>query len=276
MVAILLLSGLFDQLLVLYYVSITQKKAVMIVHPHTKGWKVISQRSHGLLAALIAAQYDIDLPNQILVPTLIAIAEHDDGVAETHENKNLTDAGAPRHFLVASSARKTDLKQYNNVMEMARAKSQLNALLTSMHIDFTNSNRKIGKDKSLDTLVNDLEKERKTILKNLNLMQEEANRLYRFVEWCDAFSLLICMDKIQPEGRTMEISLSPDGVINNVFYKAKNVISVTPWPFKVRSFKVFYEYRIVKQLKFASIKEFDQVYEKTLIERETFLFAKNK
>ena len=59
----------------------------MIVTSHQKGWKIINQRSHGLLAAMLAFKYDIDLPNEIMVPTLIAIAEHDDGVEETSENR---------------------------------------------------------------------------------------------------------------------------------------------------------------------------------------------
>jgi hypothetical protein len=62
----------------------------MIVLSHPKGWKIINQRSHGLLAEMIAYQYNIDLPNDILVPTLITIAEQDDGAAETRATKNLT------------------------------------------------------------------------------------------------------------------------------------------------------------------------------------------
>ena len=81
----------------------------MIVISHQKGWKIINQRSHGLLAAMIAYQYDIDLPNEIVVPTLIAIAEHDDGAAETQQNKNLTEAGAPRNFTVGDDSKKTEL-----------------------------------------------------------------------------------------------------------------------------------------------------------------------
>ncbi len=67
----------------------------MIVLSHQKGWKIITQRAHGLLAAMIAYQYNIDLPVEIMVPVLVAIAEHDDGVTETLAHQNLTDAGAP-------------------------------------------------------------------------------------------------------------------------------------------------------------------------------------
>ena len=119
----------------------------MIVISHQKGWKIINQRSHGLLAAMLAYLYDIDLPNDVIVPTLIAIAEHDDGVEETTQNRNLTDAGAPRHFLVDDGSNKVDLTQKVNVMEIASSKSQLNALLTSLHMKFLYSDNQDGQDK---------------------------------------------------------------------------------------------------------------------------------
>ncbi|OAQ41695.1 hypothetical protein A5893_00870 [Pedobacter psychrophilus] len=243
----------------------------MIVISHQKGWKIINQRSHGLLAAMLAYQYDIDLPNDIMVPTIIAIAEHDDGVEETTESKNLTQAGAPRHFIVSDGSKKTDLKRQINVMEIATSKSQLNALLTSLHIDFISED---NGDKKLEAFLKEQGKIRKNILKHLDIDQNYADRLYRFVEWCDAFSLLICMDKIQPEGRKMEISKSPDGDMNQVSYKAENVITVSPWVFKNDTFKVFYEYKIVEQLKFDSIEEFDKVCKAAEVQREEFIFSK--
>lgn len=246
----------------------------MIVTSHNEGWKITTQRSHGLLAAMLAFQFEIDLPNEIMVPTLTAIAEHDDGVAETKERKNLTDAGAPRHFLVRDDSAKTDLKQYQNVMELATAKSQINALLTSMHLNFLFSDHVIGKDKKMDSFLKDQEKNRKELLHNLNFDNQFAKRLYRFVQWCDAFSLLICMDKIQPQGRKMEISESPDGLINQVFYKEDKVITVTPWPFKHDRFVVFYEYKIIEQLKFTSIEEFDQICNATVPQRQEFVLVK--
>jgi len=246
----------------------------MIVTSHQKGWKIINQRSHGLLAAMLAYQYDIDLPNDIMVPTLIAIAEHDDGVDETAQNTNLTEAGAPRHFQVEEQPGKVDLKQQVSVMEISGAKSELNALLTSLHMQFLYDDSDEAKDKNLDAFLKDQAKYRKEILKHLNIDKKYAERLYRFVEWCDAFSLLICMDKIQPEGRKMEISKSPDGDMNQTFYKAPNEITVEPWVFRNDTFKVFYEYKILEQLKFSSIEEFNKVCKATPVQREEFTFSK--
>ena len=82
------------------------------------------------------------------------------------------------------------------------------------------------------------------------------------------------MDKIQPEGRKMEISESPEGVINRTFYKDEKVISVEPWVFRNDTFKVFYEYKIIEQLKFDSIEEFNEIYTNMPVQREEFVFKK--
>jgi len=246
----------------------------MIVSSHQKGWKIITQRSHGLLSAMIGYQYDIDLPVEIMVPALLAIAEHDDGVTETLAQQNLTEAGAPRNFTVQDNNTKTYLTPMLSLMEIGSSKSQLNGLLTSLHIKFLYDGDKRKTDKGLDNFLMDQEKYRTSVLKNLNINKIFADRLYRFLEWCDAFSLLICLDKIQPQGRKMEISKSPDGNMNTVHYKQNKEICVEPWPFRSSSFKVFYEYRILEQLQFKSIENFNEVCKAAKVKQEIFTFSK--
>jgi hypothetical protein len=242
----------------------------MIVLSHQKGWKIITQRSHGLLAAMIAYQYNIDLPVEIMVPVLVAIAEHDDGVTETLAHQNLTDAGAPRNFTVTDGNKKTDIKPLLSLIEIGNSKSQLNGLLSSLHLKFLYDGDKRKTDKGLDDFLKDQEEYRTTVLKNLHIDKKFAARLYRFLEWCDAFSLLICLDKIQPEGRKMEISKSPDGDMNTVHYKPNKDICVEPWPFRNSSFKVFYEYKIVEQLQFNSIEAFNEACKTAKVEQTVF------
>lgn len=246
----------------------------MIVASHQKGWKIITQRSHGLLSAMIGYKYHIDLPVDIMVPALIAIAEHDDGVNETLAYQNLTDAGAPRSFTVKDANSKTDLTPMLSLMEIGSSKSQLNALLTSLHIKFLYDGDKRKTDKRLDNFLKQQERYRSTVLKNLNITKKYAERLYRFLEWSDAFSLLICLDKIQPEGRKMEISQSPDGDMSVVYYKSNKDICVEPWPFETPTFKVFYEYKVLEQLQFDSIENFNKVYKAAKVQQEIFTFSK--
>ncbi len=246
----------------------------MIVSSHQKGWKIITQRSHGLLAAMISYQYKIDLPVEIIVPALLAIAEHDDGVTETLADQNLTDAGAPRNFTVADCKSKTDITPLLSLMEIGSSKSQLNGLLTSHHLKFLYDGDKRKTDKGLDNFLKDQEKYRTSVLKNLNINKKYADRLHRFLEWGDALSLLICLDKIQSDGRKMEISESPDGDMSLVQYKPNKDICIEPWPFKSTSFNVFYEYKILEQLQFKSIEEFNEVYKAAKVKQEVFTFSK--
>lgn len=246
----------------------------MIVSSHQKGWKIITQRSHGLLAAMIAYQYNIDLPVETMVPVLLAIAEHDDGVNETLARENLTEAGAPRSFVVKNGRSKTNIAPLLSLLEIANSKSQWNGLLTSLHIKFLYDGDHRKTDAALDSFLKDQEKYRATVFKDLNINKKFADRLDRFLEWCDAFSLLICMDKIQHEGRKMEISKNPDGELNTVHYKSNKNICVEQWPFKSPSFNVFYEYKILEQLQFDSIENFNEVYKAAQIERELFCLSR--
>jgi hypothetical protein len=72
----------------------------------------------------------------------------------------------------------------------------------------------------------------------------------------------------------MEVSKSPDGDMSQTFYKAENKITVEPWVFKNETFTVFYEYRIVEQLQFKSVEEFNEVCKKAKVHREEFVFSK--
>ena len=246
----------------------------MIVLQNQKGWKIITQRAHGLLAAMLAYEYHIDLPVEIMVPVIVAIAEHEDGVTETLVYQNLTDAGAPRNFTVADGSKKTDLTQLLSLVEIGNSKSQLNGLLSSLHLKFLYDDDRRKTDKGLDDFLKDQEQYRSTILKNLHIDKKFAARLYRCLEWSDALSLLICLDKIQHEGRKMEISESPDGDMNTVHYKPNNDICVEPWPFRSHSFKVFYEYKILEQLQFNSIEAFNEACKAAKVEQAVFTLLK--
>ena len=72
----------------------------------------------------------------------------------------------------------------------------------------------------------------------------------------------------------MEISKSPDGDMSMVYYKPNKDICVEPWPFKTTSFNAFYEYKILEQLHFKSIEEFNEVYKATTVQQEVFTFCK--
>ncbi len=222
----------------------------MIVKSIPIGWEVIYQRAHGLLAAELAFYWKEDKRPPHFMQTLLAIAEHDDGRPESQSPENLTEAGAPKHFqLLGRSA-----KQYRSVMEISTAKSRWNALMTSMHMTFLYEDKKY-EDQDIKEFIKEQHILQKKLLKELKISKMQAEQAYQFVEWCDALSLLLCMDKIQPEQRRMDISTGPDGTMYQIWQDEKDQLRVEPWPFEPTSFTVEVEYRELNQLQFKNVDE---------------------
>ena len=72
----------------------------------------------------------------------------------------------------------------------------------------------------------------------------------------------------------MDISKSPKDIMKTVHHKPNKEICVEPWPFKSKSFNVFYEYKIIVQLQFKSIDEFKSVYKKAKVRQDTFTLSR--
>ena len=225
----------------------------MIVKSIPIGWEVIYQRAHGLLAAELAFHWKVAERPPYFMQTLLAIAEHDDGVPESRAPENLTEAGAPKHFkLLGRSA-----QQYRNVMEISTAKSRWNALMTSMHTTFLYEDKKY-EDRDIEEFIQEQHVFQKKLFKDLEITKKEAERAYRFVEWCDALSLLLCMEQIQPEQRRMDVSVGPDGTMHQIWQDEKERLHVEPWPFEPDAFTVEVEYRELAQLQFKNADELDE------------------
>ncbi|MBB5283460.1 hypothetical protein HNQ92_001586 [Rhabdobacter roseus] len=241
----------------------------MIVKAIPTGWEVIYQRAHGLLAAQLAHHWKWDEAPLYWTHTLLAIAEHDDGLAEAQSPHNLTEAGAPKHFMQLGYTP----EQYRNVMEIASSKSRWNALMTSMHLTFLYSNTK--EDKELLKFLEEQLEYQRVLLKGLNIQKHQAERMYYFVEWCDALSLLLCMDRVQPDQRKMEISQGPDGTFHQLWQGPTGELRVEPWPFKENKFVVDVEYRNLDQLQFESIKALSEGLQKAPVQVRKWKFAKS-
>ncbi len=224
----------------------------MIVKSIPTGWEIIYQRAHGLLAAKLAFQWKIAERPPHFVETLLAIAEHDDGIPESRTPENLTEAGAPKDFKILGHS----AEQYRNVMEIATSKSRWNALMTSMHTTFLYEDKQY-EDADIKEFVEEQHKLQKELRKEFKISRKEAETHYRFVEWCDALSLLLCMGQIQPEQRRMDVSVGPDGKMYQIWQDEKENIRLEPWPFETSSFEISTEYRELQQLKFKNADELD-------------------
>lgn len=219
----------------------------MIVNYTAAGWEIITQRAHGLLAAQICAQWNKNNQPWHWVDTLIATAEHDDVYNEFENNELINAQGGPVNFKMTGFE-----KDYGErLIQMAETKSTWVALLISRHLQFVH-----GNDPKAKAFIAGLKKREKLWMKTLSVSFEQVSSGYRLLEFCDAFSLLICQDSVQPEQRKMEISNGPDGAVYTLFAKEEHVLVVSPWPFEPDEFRVSYESRILSQLCFKNTQEF--------------------
>ncbi|MFD1258154.1 DUF3891 family protein [Mucilaginibacter terrae] len=226
----------------------------MIVNYTNQGWEITTQRAHGLLAAQVAMHWAVKERAQRWTETLLAIAEHDDARTELESAQLLTPQGGPLNF----DMQLFDPEHCRLLHNYALSKSRYIALLTSMHMVFL-----YQKEEKTNPLVKPFLKEQarlqKQWLKELDMDEKEVQRIYNLLEWCDAFSLLLCQHSVQPEERTVEISNGPDSRPYHLQSKG-NQLTVKPWPFETETFEVRVEKRIVEQLQFKDNDEFRKCF----------------
>ncbi|MFC4213037.1 DUF3891 family protein [Pedobacter lithocola] len=235
----------------------------MIVNYTENGWEIITQRTHGLLAGQICARWKISDQPSRWVETLIATTEHDDVFNEFQLGPLLTGNGGPVDFKMTSFNEDACRK----MIEMALSKSRFIALLFLRHINFTH-----GNDPRAKRYLGELKKLESKWIKDACSSNQEIDSAYELLEFCDAFSLLICQDQVPPEKRQLEISRGPNGASYQFFQKEDRLI-VTPWPFETKSFEVMYECRTLTDITFKSETEFKDSLRNAKIEQKKISIA---
>lgn len=238
----------------------------MIINYTEEGWEIITQRSHGLLAGQICAQWKISERPGRWVETLIATAEHDDVFNEFDINPLLTSTGGPIDFAMT----KFDPKACSRMIDMALTKSRFIALLFARHIAFTHGEEPLAKK-----YLAGLKKLEKQWLKDAQLSVSEINDAYSLLEFCDAFSLLICQNVIPPEKRRIEIGQGPHGRSYEFFQDEDGRLIVSPWPFEVGSFEVAYERLLLSSMTYKTDDDFRDALRKAKVRSECIIFSKN-
>lgn len=227
----------------------------MIVLYKDNGWQITTQRAHGMLAAQIAMHWkNIGLPERWL-ETLLAIAEHDDAENELDGEDLITDSGGPLNYTM----KHFDLAHCEKLVRHSAIRSQYISLLTSLHMEFL-----YGKDakhnKIAEQFLREQKKFRTAVCKKLSVPITELKKIYSFLEWCDAFSLIVCSDQAPPENRKLEISSGPDKICYELFRLKEDVLVVDPWPFETDHFSVHFETRLIDKMHFNSSAEFRKVF----------------
>lgn len=243
----------------------------MIVNYTKEGWEIITQRAHGILAAQLGMNWKLKERPERWMETLLAIAEHDDAEVELEEDDLLTGQGGPLNFAMKSF----DLQHCERLSRFSITKSRYIALLSSMHMEFL-----YKKEEKKNSEAREFLKKQRLLqeewLRELKLKKEDVEKTYSFLEWCDAFSLLICQKQLQPEKRSIEISQGPDGNQYQLYQVDDKKLTINPWPFELSAFTVYYESRLISQLQFKDSAEFRDAFHKAKVSEIVWEIVKVK
>ncbi len=239
---------------------------LMIVNYTEAGWQIITQRAHGLVAAQICARWKNSKHPPRWMETLIATAEHDDVYNEFEDDQLLNENGGPVNFKMTGFREAFCERQVN----MALTKSRYVALLTARHIHFVH-----GNDPAAKTFCQELSRKEKVWLAESGSSKREVDASYELLEFCDAFSLLICQGLIQPEQRKIEISNGPDKKPYTFFMAKDGSLVVEDWPFQPDVFKIVYESRTLTQLSFKDVGSFKKAVNLAKVNNHELTLRKN-
>lgn len=243
----------------------------MIANYTQQGWELITQRAHGLLAAQVALYWKAAERPRRWMETLLAIAEHDDAMVELDGEQLLTEAGGPINFTMKNF----ELEHCIRLSRFSRSKSRYIALLTSMHMDFI-YRKDMEADPKAKAFLQEQRSLQATWRRELGLSKEDAEKTYAFMEWCDAFSLLLCQHAVQPESRAIEISRGPDKRKYELCQVGEGELTLLPWPFEPDRFDVYFESRVVPQLQFNSSDELRAAFLLAQVKETRWTLVKSK
>ena len=237
----------------------------MIVTYKEEGWQIVTQRAHGIVAAGLAMAWRRKDRPRRWTETVLAIAEHDDAEVELDGKNVLTPTGGPINFDMTTF----DGAHCQKLSMLTQTKSRLIALLTSLHMVFLYG-KEAAENKEASAFLETQKRLQEGWAKELGMEKGEYLRLYDLLEWCDACSLLICQEKLQPEKRKMEISVGPDKKMYHLVQVDDTTLTVEPWPFEEKTFTISFEWRLVKQLQFSSSAQFREAFQQAEIQETTW------
>ena len=241
----------------------------MIVIQTDVGWQVINQQAHGMLAVQLALHWRADKRPAHWVETLIALTEHDDGQDPWTGRNHLTTAGAPLDFQFLSYS----VEQCRNMIQIGLQKSRWNALLMSMHTSFLYESKR-GTDKALDEFLDQQITNQPKWRKESKSTKAEATYAYAFLQWCDALSLVLCMDQVPAEARRLEVSEGPDGISYYIHQQTDGSLNLEPWPFDSPTVAVHVETFQLTQLVFEDDKQLYNALQDAPVLSKEWIFRK--
>ncbi|BAY41199.1 hypothetical protein NIES2111_55910 [Nostoc sp. NIES-2111] len=250
----------------------------MIVNATSTGWEVIYHRAHALLAAQLAGQWKRKNSPPRIYETLAAISHHDDLEKEWEED-NLTEAGAPKDFLMTNDtltrdSSKESFQKLADLAKNARYRGRWVAMLISMHISRLNEYKR-GQSPAFDKFLDEQLENQKHYREELGIEKDDADAAYAFMQWCDRLSLILCQKELPADERFLEISKGPDGKRYDIMQRSDNLVTVEPWPFEDEKFTVNVEACDLHQVKFKSNAELTKALQTAPIKVLEWTFIKS-
>lgn len=242
----------------------------MIVNSSTRGWEVIFQRAHELLAVQIGWHWRQDQRPERWLETITALGDHDNQQDQWQKAEHLTKAGAPQDF----SQKVFSLQQAQNVVRVAQYKSRYVALLISMHVSYLYDNLR-DESAELAQLLEEQEKNQQQWRKSLKLSKQEAVAAYRLLHWCDRCSLILCRRQLPEDERKLEVFQGPDGQTYHIWQRSKDrSLVIEPWPFEEKEFAVWVEARTLEQLRYENDEQLAKALMAAKVEEFRWTFRK--
>jgi hypothetical protein len=239
----------------------------MIVNTIPKGWEIIYQQAHGVLAAQLAYHLKPELQCQNWVETLIAIANHDNRQKTWQGKDGLTAAGAPADFTLLP----TTLAQAQALMHEVRFQSRWVTLLTSMHMSYLYEGER-GNSKETNRFLDEQQEMQNNCRRSLQISKKEAAKVYAIMQWCDRLSLILCRNELPADERALEITEGPDGKAYFVKQRSDATLYIEPWPFTESVIQVQVEYRVLEQLQFKSDQELAEALHLAQVNTKSWTF----
>ncbi|MCP9236139.1 DUF3891 family protein [Lewinella sp. JB7] len=233
----------------------------MLVRPHPAGWRITLHPAHGLLAAELYTQLPVVVPADLSLPTLLAVAQHDDHQLNFADGDYLTERGAPKDFTLLEISEKQRSLQAESLMADARRKHGWTGLLIGRHYEFLYAGQPV--DARLRKLLDRIKTRRKELLKSRGWTSELLETTYGRLRFCDRLSLILCGEELPTLGRDLEIN---DALGDPVFLHQdpeSGVLGVRPWPFATEEFTVSVESYVVEKLSYRTSRELGEELSRT-------------
>jgi Protein of unknown function (DUF3891) len=246
----------------------------MIVTMTDKGWDVIHQPAHALLASKLVHHWRHSERSPFWLELLVATAQHDSQQRGLEGDIYLTATGAPKGFTVSKGEGEVgSLEQPREVIHQARYQGQYVSLLTAMHVQNLYKSKR-GTSKELAKFLDELTDKQKHWRKSLGISDKQAKADYALLLWCDRCSLILCQEEIPAAQRRLEVQSGPKGTRHFIWQREDKTLGVEDWPFEAEEFSVNVEVHHLAQLKFESETALRQALREASVEFRSWTFRK--